>query len=70
MKDRNTTLARISHLHVTNYLRLGVRYFVFGPKCKPVKSICTYRKAKVFAEGVAIGRELGKAAPTNPEIFI
>lgn len=60
MKDRHETLARIACLPVESYTRLGVRYFVFGPKDKPLKSVCTYRKARVFAEGVAIGRELGR----------
>ena len=58
MKDRLLTLTRISRLPVESYTRLGVRYFVFGPRDKPLKTVCTYRKARVFADGVAIGRRL------------
>jgi len=59
--DRLDTLYRISDLRVTCYVKRGVRYFVFwGPDDRTVKSVCTYRKAKTFAEGVALGRILEK----------
>jgi len=53
---RRETLARISGLPVSCYIRHGVRVFVFGRPEQPVKTVCTYRKARVFAEGVAAGR--------------
>lgn len=58
MTDKLLVLKRISKLPVTGYVRRGVRYFVFGPKDRIIKSVCTYRKARIFAEGVAIGRKL------------
>ncbi len=60
MKDRHATLTRLSGLNVNSYSRDGVRHFVFGPVDRNLKTVCTYRKARVFAEGVAIGRELSK----------
>ena len=60
MQDRIDTLERISGLVVKFYNRDGVNYFTFGGSKHALKTVCTYRKAKVFAEGVAIGRELGK----------
>jgi hypothetical protein len=60
MQDRVDTLERISGLEVRFYRRLGTNYFVFGGSKHAIKSVCTYRKAKVFAEGVALGRRLGK----------
>lgn len=60
MPNRDQTLARLSQLQVTSYVKLGVVYYVFGPRHLPMKSVCTYRKAKVFAEGVALGRRLGE----------
>ncbi len=55
---RRDTLARISGLPVTCYIKHGVRAFVFG--VPNVKTVCTYRKARAFAEGVAIGRSQEK----------
>jgi hypothetical protein len=54
--DRLETLTRISGLSVSVYQRGGVNYFVFGPTNRPLKTVCTYPKAKLFAEGVAAGR--------------
>jgi hypothetical protein len=54
------TLSDLSGLPVHAHSRNGVNYFVFGPEEQAVKSVCTYRKAKIFAQGVALGRELGK----------
>lgn len=56
---RIVTLTLMSGLEVSCYCRLGVRYFVFSREGQNVKTVCTYRKAKVFAEGVAIGWKLG-----------
>jgi hypothetical protein len=61
MRDRLDHLSRVSRLHVRYYSRDGIRYFVFGPLDAPVKSVCTYPKALMFAEGVALGRTLGPA---------
>lgn len=67
MNERLDTLKRVSGLPVTVYTGKGVKYFVFGPENQPLKTICTYRKAKVFAEGVAIGRALKKPEKQKPE---
>jgi hypothetical protein len=56
--DRLVTLKGISGLEVSWYGTQDARYFVFGPKNQPVKTVCTYPKAKMFAEGVAYGRKL------------
>lgn len=56
MKDRINTLTRLSGLPVSLHDRQGVHYFTFGPTNKPIKTVCTYRKARAFAEGVAAGR--------------
>jgi len=50
------TLAQLSGLNV--YIQPGTRYFVFDDRGQTVKTVCTYRKAKVFAQGVATGRNL------------
>jgi hypothetical protein len=54
--DRLETLTRISGLSVSVYQRDGVNYFVFGPINRPLKTVCTYPKVKLFAEGFAAGR--------------
>lgn len=58
MNKRLETLKRVSGLLVTGYTIGGAKYYVFGPENRPVKTVCTYRKARVFAEGLAIGRTL------------
>lgn len=60
MIERTDTLHRISGLPVSTYELGGVNYFVFGPPERPIKTVCTYRKARVFAEGVAAGRSQEK----------
>ena len=60
MDDRVATLKRLSELEVKWSVSKGANYYVFGPTDRPLKSVCTYRQAKLFAEGVATGRELGK----------
>ena len=66
MKDRINTLQQISKLPVSIYTESGTHgmdhnYFVFGETNKPVKTVCTYPKAKLFAEGVALGRKIAKS---------
>jgi hypothetical protein len=63
---RVATLARISGLTVECYMRSGTRYFVFGPKDQPIKTVCTYRKARAFAEGVAISQIRKPTKPSQP----
>lgn len=59
MEDRVKALSRISGLWVTTHREPPRdRAFIFGPLDGPLKQVYTYRKAKVFAEGVALGREL------------
>jgi hypothetical protein len=60
MQDRIDTLERISGLEVRHHNTTGVNYFMFKVSKGVTKTVCTYRKARVFAEGVATGRELGK----------
>jgi hypothetical protein len=59
-EDRVGKLSDLSGLQVYTYWQRGTNYYVFGPTEQALKTVCTYRKAKVFAEGVATGRELGK----------
>lgn len=58
MQDRVDTLEAITGLPVTCHSarRGAVHYFVFGHESSPIKTVWTYRKAKVFAEGFAAGR--------------
>lgn len=58
LKDRVNALSKLSGLDVSIYTKGNVNYFVFGPSNKPLKTICTYRKSKVFAEGIAMGRQM------------
>jgi hypothetical protein len=55
---RSDTLSQISGFQVACYHSGGVRYFVFSFDGQTVKTVCNYRKAKLFAEGVKIGRQL------------
>jgi hypothetical protein len=59
LPDRVANLEKWSGLEVHYYFRRGVRYFVFGPPSRPIKTYHTYPKAKAFALGVAYGRKLG-----------
>lgn len=56
MQDRLRTLKQLSELPVFVYTKDENNYFVFGEMNKPVKTVCTYPKAKLFAEGVAFGK--------------
>jgi hypothetical protein len=70
MQDRIDTLEAITGLPVTcHYARRGsVHYFVFGHESRPIKTVWTYRKAKVFAEGFAAGRSSTVAASYPPKV--
>lgn len=67
--DRDEFLAKTAGIEVSHYYKAGVTYYVFGPPEEPLKTVCTYRKARVFAEGIAIGRrlELEAAYPPSQE---
>jgi hypothetical protein len=57
LQTKLQTLAQITDLPVSCYFRGDIKYFVFGPRHQPIKTVCTYRKAKVFAEGFALGKK-------------
>jgi hypothetical protein len=58
LQIRCQTLKRISWVPVTGRVEKGVAVYTFGqPQCA-LKEVWTYGKAKVFAEGIAIGRSL------------
>ncbi len=59
LSDRIKTLEEISGFMVRVYQRHGVNYFVFSTlENYNIKTICTYPKAKLFAEGIRIGQTL------------
>jgi hypothetical protein len=70
MQDRIDHLKLLTGLPVSHYFekrwRDSVNYFVFGHEYNPIKTVCTYRKAKVFAEGFAAGRSPIVAASYPP----
>ena len=45
-------LAELTGLRVTSYSKNGVQYFQFST----IKIVCTYRKARVFADGFVAGK--------------
>lgn len=51
------TLARISGLPVRGFRDGKSRFFLFGSEDRTIKSVHTYRKALIFAQGIAIGRK-------------
>jgi hypothetical protein len=55
---RTYTLQRISGVPVRARVGKGAVVYTFGPPNRTLKEVWTYRKAKVFAEGIAIGRSL------------
>jgi hypothetical protein len=67
MQDRIDQLKAITGLPVcchTMSRRAGtVNYFVFGHESHPIKTVWTYRKAKIFAEGFAAGRAAAAYPP-------
>jgi len=58
LPDRIKTLQDLSGLPVVAYKEMGVTCFVFGDPSRPFKTTFTYPKAKLFAEGIALGREM------------
>lgn len=70
MQDRIDHLKALTGLPVSHYTENckpgTVNYFVFGHDYNPIKTVCTYRKAKVFAEGFAAGRSPIVAASYPP----
>jgi hypothetical protein len=57
-QDRIDTLAEISGLTVSRYEQDGIQYFVFGDPSQPLKTVPNYKKAKLFAEGFALGKHI------------
>jgi hypothetical protein len=55
---RKATLERISGLAVTIRQDKNQRVFVFANGSQTVKEAWTYPKAKMFAEGIRLGRTL------------
>lgn len=55
---RCKTLKQICEIPVSYYTQNNVNYYVFGPRNKPIKTVCTYRKAKIFAQGIEAGKNL------------
>jgi hypothetical protein len=52
-------LQYISGLFVTYYIARGITYYIFSDiSGRNLKTVCTYKKAKVFAQGIEIGRKL------------
>ncbi len=70
MEDRIQTLERISGLQVSHRTEKGQNVFTFGvgTRNKPAKTVFTYRKARIFAEGVALGRTLEKEIECQPQL--
>jgi hypothetical protein len=58
LQIRCQTLKRIALLPVKGRVEKGVAVYTFGQPHHPLKEVWTYGKAKVFAEGIAIGRSL------------
>lgn len=57
LEARLSTLKLISGLPVSYRTEKNVSIFVFGYPIN-LMQVFTYRKAKIFAEGVALGRKL------------
>ncbi len=68
MQERIDHLKALTGLPVACHSarRGSVHYFVFGHESHPIKTVWTYRKAKVFAEGFAAGRSPVVAASYPP----
>lgn len=67
---RAANLTRVSGLPVRGFRDGKRRYFLFGPPDRTIKTVYTYRKARVFAEGVAIGRIRTKIRLTNAALML
>ncbi len=61
IQGRIKTLETItgSGIRVVYHTRKGVHYFQFMIDKQTLKTVCTYRKARIFAEGIATGIGLG-----------
>lgn len=60
-----SNLANISGLPVRGGMDGKKRFFMFGPKDRIIKTVYTYRKARAFAQGVAIGRKKESMKPAE-----
>lgn len=60
VQDRTDQLKAITRLpvscHTGGHGAGAVLYFVFGRESNPIKTVWTFHKAKIFAEGFAAGR--------------
>ncbi len=65
MQDRINTLESISALKVTCSIQRGQHCYQFFWNDGTVKIVFTYPKAKLYAEGVALGRTLAKVEAQN-----
>lgn len=68
---RIATLARISGLTVTCQRQGNTRAFIFAHPTEPgrvLKTVFLYRRARIFAEAVAIGRRLAKPAKLSESL--
>ncbi len=70
MQDRIDTLKALTGLPVSCHTarRGTVNYFVFGHECSPIKTVYTYPKAKMFADGFAAGRSPIVAVAYPPRV--
>lgn len=60
MEDRISTLEKLSSLTVTHRKEKGETVYEFLRWGQMVKSCFTYDKAKMYAEGIKLGREMQK----------
>ena len=58
LQIRCQTLKRIAGVTVIGRVQRGVAVYAFGLPDQHLKEVWTYGRAKVFAEGIAIGRTL------------
>ncbi len=61
--DECTDLENISGLKVIHCEKQGIHYYRFMHGKRTLRIMCTYEKAHAFAEGVAIGIDLGASNP-------
>ena len=60
LNDRLETLGKLSNLKVRLYEKNCVKYFIFAQCGRDVASFCTYPKAKAFAQGIKLGKEIAQ----------
>ncbi len=72
LQDRIDHLKAITglpvHCHTMERRSGTVNFFVFGHEHRPIKSVFTYPKAKMFADGFAAGRSPIVAASYPPGV--